>query len=107
MLQRYGNAISKLKDAITLAISDTIDPVPEYEFLDARVENHDILAINVHPGMTTCYAIYQNKDVPTYYIRRGATTRVADNNDAQELVRLKIVYPSAALSPFFGDVEPS
>ena len=105
MLQRHQNSISKFKDAITLAISDTIDPVPEYEFLDARVDNHDVLAINVYTDGLRCYAIYRG-DVPTYYIRRGATTRVADNNEVQELVRLRSAYAPAKLSPFFGHVEP-
>ncbi len=99
MLPQYQNLISKFKDAITLAISDTIDPVPEYDFVDAHIDDRDILAINVHANLTRCYAIYLNKEVPTYYIRRGATTRVADNNEVQELIRSKSAYSSVAFSP--------
>lgn len=105
MLQKYQNSISKLRDAITLAISDNIDPVPDYDFLDAHIDNHDILVINVHTHMTKCFAIYQNQDVPTYYIRRGATTRVAGNSEVQELIRLKSSYSSIVSSPFFDFIE--
>lgn len=92
MLQKYQNSVSKFKDAITLAISDTIEPAPEYEFVHAHIDNHDVLAINVSANSTQCYAIYQNKEVPVYYIRRGATTRIADTNEVQELVKMKSTY---------------
>jgi hypothetical protein len=98
MLQKYQNSIAKLKDALTLAISDTIDPVPDYELLDAQIDGHDLLVITCHADMTKCYAIYYNKDIPTYYIRRGATTRIASNNEVQELIRLRS--PSLSISPF-------
>jgi hypothetical protein len=90
-LSKHGS-IAKLKDAITHAISDTIDPVPEYKFLDARIGNHDVLVIDVQADRAKCYAVYQNKDTPAYYIRHGATTRVADNNEVQELVRMKSMW---------------
>lgn len=89
-LARHGS-IAKLKDAITQAISDKIDPVPEYEFLDVCIDNRNILVINVQAGRAICYVIY-NGQIPIYYIRRGATTRVADNGEVQELIRLKSLW---------------
>ncbi|HEU5377169.1 MAG TPA: ATP-binding protein [Ktedonobacteraceae bacterium] len=90
-LSKHGS-IAKLKDAITQAISDNIDPVPEIEFLDAHVGGYDVLGITIEPELSKSYAIYQNGSVPVYYIRRGATTRVADNNEVQELIKLKSLW---------------
>src|SRR5258708_4790452 len=99
MVRKHGS-VAKLKDAITQSISDNIDPIPEYEFLEAHIDKQDILVINVYTDTAKCYAVYQSKDTPVYYIRRGATTRVADNNEIQALVRLKSVSLPVMLSQF-------
>jgi hypothetical protein len=110
-LVKHNNSIAKFKDAITTAISDTIDPVPEIEFVDATVDGHSVLVINVQATSGKCYAAYYpNKEIPVYYIRRGATTRVATNNEVQELVTAKTALmalppsPLSALS-FRGDLQ--
>lgn len=100
-LAKHGS-LSKLKDAITNAISDTIEPVPEYEFLDACIDGHNVLVIEVQAGITES-AIYQNGGTPAYYIRRGATTRVADHNEVRELIKLKTFWVSGnSLGGFYG-----
>ena len=99
-LVKHNGSIAKFKDEIMTAINDTIDPVPEFEWVDAVIDGLPVLVVDMKASHGKCYAAYQNKDVPVYYIRRGATTRIADNNEVQELVKLKTTYLSVAPSTF-------
>lgn len=90
----HHKSIAKLKDDIVHVICDNIDPVPSIDFTRVNVNNHDILVIDVQGDRSQLYAAYHDRKIPTfyYYIRRGATTRVADSNEAQELMKLKSLW---------------
>ena len=94
--------IAKFEDEITNEISEAVHPVPEYNFIRAVIEDKDVLVIKVEQNDGKCYAAYQNGGVPVFYIRRGATTRVADHNEVQELVRSKSVIQTQTKSRFDG-----
>ena len=98
-LHKHNGLVPKFTDEVTVAISDAIEPVPECEFISTVIEGKKVLVVNVLEGIGKCYATYQNKEVPVYYIRRGATTRLADNNEVQELVRLKTTYLAQSILP--------
>ncbi len=90
-LAKHNGNIAKFEDEITNEISNAVYPVPEYSFIRAVVEGKNVLVISMEQNDGKCYAAYQHGDVPVFYIRRGATTRVADHNEVQELVRLKSI----------------
>src|SRR5260370_37507954 len=104
---KHNGIVAKFEDEIATAIRDTISPEPEYNFVRAVIEGKNVLVISVESSNEKCHAAYQNKEVPVFYVRRGATTRVADHNEIQELVRLKS--PSLPLlqekSPFIGYIN--
>ena len=102
MVQRHGQSISKFKDDIHVVISDNIDPVPECDMFSAHIDGQDVLVIKVNPDYTKCYTVRMSKEVSVYSIRRGATTRIADNNEVQELVRLRTITQTQTKSPFDG-----
>jgi hypothetical protein len=85
-LAKHGS-LEHFKDGLTDAISNTITPVPRYEILlPVKIDGKDVLAIKVISDNRT-YALLGK--IPVFYIRRDATTRVANNFEVQELVRLK------------------
>lgn len=87
-LAKHNGSIAKFKDEITKTIRDTIDPMPDFDYIDATIDGRSVLVVNVKAIPGKCYAAYEG-EVPVYYIRRAATTRKADNNEVQDLVRTK------------------
>lgn len=100
----HHKSMAKLKDDIVHVICDNIDPVPNIDFTHVNVNNHDILVIDVQGDRSQLYAAYHDRKFPTfyYYIRRGATTRVADSNEAQELMKLKSLWTQGNNGNFSG-----
>lgn len=80
--------LEHFKDGLSDAISNTITPVPLFEFLPpVRIEEKDVLAIKVISD-DQAHSLFFEK-AHHFYIRRDATTRDANNFEIQELVRRK------------------
>lgn len=80
--------LEHFKDGLSDAISNTITPVPLFEFLSpVKIEGKDVLAIKVISD-DQAHSLFFEK-AHHFYIRRDATTRDANNFEIQELIRQK------------------
>ncbi len=87
-LAKHHGSIDKFRDGLTSTIANTVAPVPHYEILPpVKMGGKDVLVIKVTGDAETHSLLFEK--VHTFYIRRDATTRAANNFEVQEPVRLK------------------
>lgn len=78
--------IDDLKDRITDAICNRMDPTPKFRFENFLLENKGILGLYVEEGDLRPYGISNDKRLDVY-VRRGSTTRFARHHEIRELSR--------------------
>jgi Putative DNA-binding domain len=87
-LAKHECSLEKFRDSLTNTIVNMITPIPPYEILPTvKIEEKDVLAIKVTSDDQT-HSLFFDK-AHRFYIRRDATTRLANNFEVQELVRQK------------------
>lgn len=89
-LAKHNGSIASFKDELTNTIANTVSPVPDYEILPSiKIDWKDILVIKVMSSSEVYSLTTTSGNPPAFYIRRDATSRVANSFEVQELVRWK------------------
>ena len=94
--------VSRKQDDIRQMIRTTLVPEIDVRFEPCEIEHRTILAIYVDKGQTPPYGLNPTK--PVYYVRRGATTFPARQEEARVLARADLVSASFASSMSSGNI---
>ncbi|MHB9005111.1 MAG: AlbA family DNA-binding domain-containing protein [Coriobacteriia bacterium] len=75
--------VAAMKDRLTNMIRDSLVPEPRIRLDDVEIDGKHIIAIEVDKGDMPPYGLHADK--PVYYVRRGATTFVARQDEVRAL----------------------
>lgn len=78
-----SQSVGEEKDRITNMIRSTITPEPPIRLEDGKVNGKDIVAVRVDKGMSPPYGLLP--EPPKFYVRRGATTFPARQEEIRVL----------------------
>ena len=76
--------VAEARDTLDNIVSDSVRPPPKYRPFTGTLEGLPVLAIRVAPGDDRPYGVGPNGR-RRYYIRRGATNRVAEPEEMREI----------------------
>lgn len=83
-----GIDIHREKDRIINMIRNTVYPDPQVHLEPGEVNGETIIAIYVDTGTLRPYCLHANK--PDYYVRRGATTFIARQEEIRAFIQINI-----------------
>lgn len=100
-ITKHGS-IREFQDSLSDAIVNRVTPVPHYDILPVvKIGEDDVLVIKVISS-DQAHSLYVEK-AHVFYIRRDGTTRVANNFEVQELVRMKDRLKNISIPDFYTD----
>lgn len=79
----FGGDIDRTSAAITNMVRNNLVPEPEYSIDTCLIDKRTILIINVKKGNIPPYGL--DRDRPVFYVRRGATTFLARQEEIRAL----------------------
>lgn len=74
-------SVERQRDRLVNMIRDCIDPEPGYDLQLAEVDGKTLLVLQVHAGGRGAYALFPER--PEFYVRRGASTYRARQQDIE------------------------
>jgi Schlafen, AlbA_2 len=74
-------SIERQRDRLVNMIRDCVDPEPSYDLQVAQVDGRTLLVLQVHAGGHDAYALFPEH--PEFYVRRGASTFRARQQDIE------------------------
>lgn len=80
------NKLDSVRNQITDAICNRIEPRPKFHFQDCLIKNKSVIALTVEAGDLHPYGIINNKTIDIY-IRTNSSTRLASQREIRELSR--------------------
>ena len=83
-----GDDVGAARDCLHNIVRNHVSPPPKYELLTCTLEERTVIAMHVEPGDDRPYGV-TGKDGPgpRYYIRRGATTWIAESEELREVCK--------------------